>query len=64
MSPTKPTVAWTVFAAAVILILVVFPLGPDEGSLADALFVLQAVTALVGLVALAVAIRATIVARR
>jgi hypothetical protein len=64
MSPTKPTVAWTVFAVAAVLALVVFPLGPEDGPLANALFLLQAITALIGLLALVVAIRGTIVARR
>jgi hypothetical protein len=60
----KPTIAWTVFVVAAILVLAIYPLGPEEGVLANALFVLQALTALVGLSALVVAIRATIIARR
>jgi hypothetical protein len=60
----KPTIAWTVFVVAAILVLAVYPLGPEEGVLADVLFRLQVLTALVGLGALVVAIRATIIARR
>lgn len=60
----KTQISWAVAAVAAVLVLVVLPLGPEEGTLANALFVVQVLAVLVGTVALVTAIRTTATRRR